>query len=129
MLSKIQECWQWTCWSNPNCYTTNKLWIWNISSTFSSQESIEHDIEDFACFVYPNQHSKLTSLSCIILATFINHKEWTIKVTPEGSTLRRLSYFSFIDRYSNRLTPWQNDVDCPVLTGIPIYCSLPNIYG
>ena len=54
---------------------------------FCSQESIERDIEDFACFVYPNKHSKLISLGRIILSTFIYHK----KMDTESNTRRMYS--------------------------------------
>ena len=45
---------------------------------FISQASNEQQIDDFMSLFLPIQHSKLISLSRILLATFIYHEEWTL---------------------------------------------------
>ena len=66
-----------------------------ISSVyFCSQESMEHDIEDNACFIFPIQYSKMVRLSRQLSATFIYHEERTIGVITVGSTIRSsLNFF------------------------------------
>ena len=67
-----------------------------------------------------------------MLATFIYHEQWTLEVTSPVSTIRTSLYFTYSDLYPDRIRfvktslPWENDCDCPVLTGIPIHCSLLN---
>ena len=64
--------------------------------------------------------------------TFIYHENWTVQATPQTCPLKSSLYFSFTEKYPNRLSfvktslPWENDPDCPVFTGILIYCSLLN---
>ena len=68
----------------------------------------------------------------MLLATFIFHEEWTVNTTPPDSPLLQSLYFQFCGHYPNRLLfvktslPWENDPDTPVITGIPIHCSLLN---
>ena len=70
--------------------------------------------------------------SCILLATFIHYEQWTLQVAPPDCALRTSLYFAFTERYPlcfdfvKTSSSWENDADCPVLTGIPIHCSLLN---
>ena len=95
---------------------------------FSNSETNETQVADFACLVFPIEYSKLISLRHVLLATFIYNERWTLESTPPTCPLRTSLYFSFTDRYPERLSfvktslPWENDCDCPVLTGIPIHC-------
>ena len=91
---------------------------------FSCSQTDKSLVVEFACLVFPIKHSKLVSLSHILLATFIYHENWTVQATPQTCPLRSSLYFSFIEKYQNRLSfvktslPWKNDPDCLVLTRI-----------
>ena len=85
-------------------------------------QTVESLVEEFACLVFPIQHSKL-------LAIFIYHENWTFQATSQTYQLRCSLYFSFTDKRPNRLSfvktslPWENDHDYPVLTVMLIHYS------
>ena len=97
---------------------------------FSCSRTNESLVEEFVYLIFPIQHSKLISLSYILLATINYHVNWTVQTTPQPCPLRSSLYISFTEKYPNLLSfvktslPWENDPNCSVLTGIPVHCSM-----
>ena len=66
------------------------------------------------------------------MATFIYHESFTVNHTPMHSLLMNSLYFQFSNTYQNRRAcvrtslPWEDHNDCPVITGIPMHCTLLN---
>ena len=67
-----------------------------------------------------------------MIATFLYHELFTVRMLHPSSPLHYVSYFQFATTDVNRATyvetslPWQNKKGCPALTGIPIHCALLN---
>ena len=87
---------------------------------FDSQDENKQQIEEVTGLVFPIPHTKFISLSQILLATLIYHLIYIIEIALHHCTLQTSIYFSFIDKYPNRMNflktnlPWENDADIPV---------------
>ena len=102
---------------------------------FSCTDDEQKDIDEFTYLAYPVRglaNAKLISLSRILMATFIYHESFTVTHTPVHSLLMNSLYFQFSNTYQSRRAcvttslPWQNHPNCPVITGIPMHCTLLN---
>ena len=99
---------------------------------FKSDTRYYEEVEEFLSVCFSITHQRLHGLSRVLLASFIFHESWTREKHHPASPLFNTTYFSFDVVYPNRkdfvttALPWENKHDAPVLTGIPIHCSLLN---
>ena len=100
---------------------------------FKSGSNVNNEIEEFLSVCFPSlEHPRIHGLSRVLLASLIYHEKWTEENTHAASPLFNTSYYSYHVCYTNRkdfvttALPWENKVDAPTLTGIPIHCSLLN---
>ena len=99
---------------------------------FKSDSRYYQQIEEFLSVCFSVILPKLTGFSRVLLASFIYHESWTRENQHPASPLFNSTYYSFDIVYPNRkdfvstALPWENKHDAPVLTGIPIHCSLLN---
>jgi len=104
-----------------------------VSPVYFVQNS-EHtnQINELFRLTFPLHGNKVVSLCRSLLACFIHHEDFTSANTPQESPIMFSSYYSTHAVFENRSAfvktslPWENEMDCPVLTGIPIHCSLLN---
>ena len=99
---------------------------------FKSNSRYYEQVEEFLSVCFSVTHPKLTGLSRVLLASYIYHESWTKENQHQASPLFNSTYYSFDVVYPDRkdfvatALPWENKHDAPVLTGIPIHCSLLN---
>ena len=102
-----------------------------VSPVYVIPDANDKFIDQLCSFVFPKP-GKNGPLIRAMIATFIYHELFTLRMLHPSSPLHYVSYFQFATTDVNRMKyvetslPWENKKGCPALTGIPIHCALLN---